>query len=162
MDSAPTFGNLSVGEPDPLVASLEQRVQRLEEAVTALQEKKAAEQPLVKAGPPPIEDVPPSRQNDPPITPVLPRHPWLLIDIISEARTMVRMFFDIHYRMAWYTRVSVIIILVLILISGLFLGWLPLGIGFVLVKIFDLVMAFIAYKILSREARRYRDWRGMA
>jgi hypothetical protein len=160
MDPATNYGDLSVGEPDPLVASLEQRVQRLEEAVASLQEKKNAELPQVKVGPPPMEDVaPPPRRADPPISSAPARTPWLLVDIIAEARAMVRMFFDIHYRMAWYTRIAVVIILVMILLSNLWLGWLPV-LGFILVKLWDLALAFLAYKILSREAQRYREWRG--
>jgi hypothetical protein len=46
MDSATNEGSFSLGEGDPLLASLEQRVQRLEEAVTHLQER--AEKPQVK------------------------------------------------------------------------------------------------------------------
>jgi len=162
MDPASHYGNLSVGEPDPLLASLEQRVQRLEEAVAALQETKAAEVPQVKAGSPPVENVSsePPRHVDPVITSALSRTPWLLADIIGEARTMVRMFFDIHYRMAWYTRIAVVVIVVLILVSNWWLGWLPF-LGFFLVKLWDLVLAFLAYKILSREAQRYREWRGI-
>jgi hypothetical protein len=160
MEHAGNFGNLSVGEPDPLLASLEQRVQRLEEAVTALQERKPVEVPQVKAGPPPLEDrPPPPRPDHPPTASALPRTPWLLIDIIGEARCMVRMFFDIHYRVAWYTRIAVVLVLIMILVSNLWLGWVPL-LGFILVKVWDLVLAFLAYKILSREARRYREWRG--
>jgi hypothetical protein len=160
MDPATNYGDLSVGEPDPLVASLEQRVQRLEEAVTALQEKKAADVPQVKVGRPPLEDIAPEppRRDDPPIY-VPSRSPWLVVDIVAEARAMVRMFFDYHYRMAWYTRIAVVIILVMILLSNLWLGWVPL-LGFVLAKLWDLALAFVAYKILSREAQRYREWRG--
>jgi hypothetical protein len=153
------FGDLSVDEPDPLLASLEQRVQRLEEAVASLQEKNSADMPQLKAGPPPAEDVaPPPLRHDPPAAPARP--PWLLFDIIAEARAMVRMFFDIHYRMAWYTRIAVILILAMILMSNLWFGWLPLFLGFFLVKLWDVVLAFLAYKILSREAQRYRAWRG--
>jgi hypothetical protein len=161
MDPATNYGDLSVGEPDPLVASLEQRVQRLEEAVAALQDKRPAEVPQVKVGRPPPEDIRPEppRREDPLIPHPPARSPWLLVDVIAEARAMVRMFFDYHYRMAWYTRIAVVIILVMILLSNLWLGWVPI-LGFVLVKLWDLVLAFLAYKILSREAQRYREWRG--
>jgi hypothetical protein len=159
MDPAVNFGNLSVGEPDPLLASLEQRVQRLEEAVAALQESKPVEVPQVKAGSPPLEDRPPPPRPDPPISAAPVRPAWLLVDIINEARCMVRMFFDIHYRMAWYTRIAVVLVLVMILVSHLWLGWVPF-LGYFLEKLWDLVLAFLAYKILSREARRYREWRG--
>jgi hypothetical protein len=161
MDAASHFGDLSIGEPDPLLASLEQRVHRLEEAVAILQEKKSVDTPQVKAGPPPIEDVaaPLPAHNEPPISAAPARSSWLLVDIIAEARAMVRMFFDIHYRMAWYTRITVLIILIMILVSNWWLGWVPV-LGFVLIKLWDLVLAFLAYKILSREAQRYREWRG--
>jgi hypothetical protein len=159
VDPASNFGDLSVGESEPALAALERRVQHLEEAVTALQEHQRAENSQVKVGAPPAENPPPpqehvERRTFSDLPPA--RSSWLLVDILSEARIMVRMFFDIHFKMAWYTRPAVVILLLMILTSGLWLGWVPL-LGFVLIKIWDLVLAFLIYKILSREARRYRE-----
>jgi len=156
-DSAINSGSFSLGEGDPQLASLEQRVQRLEDAVADLQE--TAGKPQVKLGPVPPESImagnPPENPSSEATTP--PRPPWLLVDILNEARDMVRMFFDIRYRVGWFTRLFAIILLAMIFTSGLWfpLAYLPL-LGPPFDKILDVLLAFLTYKILSREARRYR------
>ena len=160
-DSGTNSGNLSLGEGDPLLASLEQRVQRLEDAVAVLQE--GAGKPQVKAGPVPKESdhimagSPPEQAPAANPEPVATRPPWLIVDILNEARTMVRMFFDIRYRVGWFTRLFVIILLAMIFTSGLWfpLAYLPL-LGPPFDKIVDILLAFLTYKILSRESRRYK------
>jgi hypothetical protein len=89
-----------------------------------------------------------------------PGRPWLLFDVYAELRTMVRMFLDRRYRPTWPARLIPPALLVLILTSWV---WLPvpsiLGttILTLLDKTVDVVLAFAAFKILSREARRYRE-----
>src|SRR5260370_5857569 len=159
-DSAINAGNLSRGEGDPLLASLEQRVQRLEEAVGVLQE--AAGKPQVKVGPAPVNSDnimagnPPDRPQGPAPETATTRPPWLLVDILNESRAMVRMFFDIRYRVGWFTRLLVMILLAMIFTSGLWfpLAYLPL-LGPPCDKILDVILAFLTYKVLSRDARRY-------
>src|SRR6516162_1997486 len=89
-DSGTNSGNLSLGEGDPLLASLEQRVQRLEDAVAVLQEGAGKQQ--VKAGPVPKESDhimagSPPEQAPPNPEPVSTRPPWLIVDILNETRT---------------------------------------------------------------------------
>jgi hypothetical protein len=85
---------------------------------------------------------------------------WLLFDAYAEVRTIVRMFLDRRYRPTWLARVVPLTLLILILTSWI---WLPvpsiLGttILTILDKTADLALAFLAFKILSREARRYRE-----
>jgi hypothetical protein len=163
-DSAINSGNLSLGEGDPLLASLEQRIQRLEDAVADLQE--GAGKPQVKVGPVPRESEnimagnPQQNPHVPPEPATAPRPPWLLVDILNEARDMVQMFFDVRYRVGWFTRLLVIILLAMIFTSGL---WFPLSyipwLGTPFDKILDVLLAFLTYKVLSREARRYRAMR---
>ena len=167
MDAATNPANFSLEGEAPL-ASLEQRVHRLEEAVTVLQEKvtqKSADKPQVKAGPalansnnimagnPPEPADGPAAES--------PRPPWLIVDILGEAKAMVQMFFDIRYHVGWFTRLLVIILLVMIFTSGLW--FLPVHIPIIgppLNKIMDVLLAFLTYKVLSREAARYRAMRG--
>jgi hypothetical protein len=96
----------------------------------------------------------------PPASPLITRHPWLLFDLLGDLRAMVRMFFDVHYHVAWSTRVTALVLLLLIFTSG---WWCPLAyvplLGPVVEKAVDLVLAFFVYKALSREARRYREIR---
>jgi hypothetical protein len=85
---------------------------------------------------------------------------WLLFDAYAELRTMIRMFLDRRYRPTWLARVVPLTLLILILTSWI---WLPVPSIFVTTiltifdKVVDLALAFLAFKILSREARRYRE-----
>jgi hypothetical protein len=81
---------------------------------------------------------------------------WLVVDLYTELRAMIRMFFDIHYHVAWTTRLTVLVLVPVILLSHWWFpfAWVPLF-GAVVDKIVDLVLAFFVYKALSREAQRY-------
>src|SRR5262249_26036491 len=97
--------------------------------------------------------------HDPPVlAPVLTRSSWLLFDVYGEFRTILRMFFDHRYRVAWSTYLVTLVLVPLIITSH---SWLPLAhlplLGGLLDKVVDLVLAFFTYKALSREARRYRE-----
>src|SRR6266542_1069803 len=89
------------------------------------------------------------------------RYPWLLFDLLGELRAMFRMFFDVRYHVGWSARVTVLILLPLIFTSYY---WVPftsfLIVGTVLEKTVDLLLGFLAYKALSREARRYLELKG--
>jgi hypothetical protein len=87
-------------------------------------------------------------------------HAWLLFDLFAEARAMVRMFFDIHYHVAWTTRLVVLVLVPLILLSHWWFpfAWVPL-VGPLGDKLVDLLLAFFVYKALSREAHRYLETR---
>jgi hypothetical protein len=71
---------------------------------------------------------------------------------------MIRMFFDVRYHVGWTARVTVLILLPLIYTSYY---WVPFTsvmiVGTVIDKTVDLILAFLAYKALSREARRYLE-----
>lgn len=88
------------------------------------------------------------------------RGPRFLLDSIAELRAMVRMYVDPRYRLSWSARVLPFVLLALFVTSKL---WIPFQIlmpdivVFLLMKAIDLVLAFLLYKILSREARWYRD-----
>ncbi len=94
------------------------------------------------------------------VSPQVVRHSWFLWDVWSELRTILRMFFDVRYRLAWTTRLAVSILLVLILTSQ---WWVPFAsipwIGPIWDKVVDLILAFFMFKILVREGQRYREKR---
>jgi hypothetical protein len=165
----------SLAQTEPSLASLDERVGRLEQAVAGLQQRRPEDRPQVKAGPPFYEDKvragePPnpasqtvsqtSETAPPAAAPEPPRPPWLLLDIAAEIRTMVRMFFDRRYHVAWSTWLCVLILLPMIFFSEWW--FLPAQIWWVggyLNRALDLILAFVLYKALSREARRYRNRR---
>ena len=86
--------------------------------------------------------------------------PWFLFDAYAELRAIMRMYVDPRYRLPWPAKVIPLVLLLLILSSRL---WVPGGmflpelIFSVLDKIVDLILAFVAFKLLGREARRYRQ-----
>lgn len=89
----------------------------------------------------------------------LPR-PWLLFDAYAELRTMVRMYLDPRYRPTWPARIAPLALLALIMTSWIWLPgtsilWTPLMT--IIDKAVDVALAFLAFKILNREARRYRE-----
>ena len=86
------------------------------------------------------------------------RRTWILLDALTELRAMYWMFFDPRYRLSWTARLGPLVILGLILTSGF---WMPATglpyIGLVIDKLVDLVLAYVLFKLLSYEARRYRE-----
>jgi hypothetical protein len=94
-----------------------------------------------------------------PVSAPAPAQSWLLIDAFTEARAMLHMFFDPRYRMTRLVRLLSLGLIVLILTSWYWLpgtSLLPGMVASLLSKAVDLILAFVLYKILSREARRYR------
>jgi hypothetical protein len=91
------------------------------------------------------------------------RPAWLLVDTYAEVRAMFYMYVDPRYRMTWTGRVVPLVLLAAVLTS---MFWFPfLGaayqvspfVGILLMKPIDLVLAFFLFRILGREARRYRE-----
>jgi hypothetical protein len=83
---------------------------------------------------------------------------WFLWDTWAEARAIVRMFLDPRYQLSWSARVLPLLILAAILTSGI---WVPGSsiyvLGSCLTKGVDLLLAFLLFKWLGHEARRYRQ-----
>ncbi|HEV3257126.1 MAG TPA: hypothetical protein VG013_09625 [Gemmataceae bacterium] len=156
--------------------SLEHRVHRLEDAVASLQDTRGLEERVTErvaermSRAAPAAEVQPSagrrvkpeavdpvRAEPPPTaTPVaVARPPWLLFDVYHELQAMVRMFLDRRYQVSWPARLIPLAALVVMVLSWFTLGsiWV---VGPLLDKALDLLLAFVAYKALSREAARYR------
>ncbi len=189
-EAAVSGGNGPVAVPvaaDSLSA-LEGRVRRLEDAVAVMQDTRPIEERVVErlshmqaAAPAPnsadlildagkhllpaavsvlhADSVPTSAQ------PVAQpgRRPWLLWDILAEARAMLHMYVDPRYRMTWWGRLVPLALLAAILTSwvwfpgALFLNSISTWLATVLVKLVDLVLAYFLFKVLAAEARRYRE-----
>ncbi len=168
-------GSLSLDD-GAAAPTLEQRVARLEDAVDVLQTEsrhleerieRLGERPQVKISPAPREAVQ-AREPRPVLEPSLAaatepaaqaaagEERWLLPTLWHEARAIVRMFGDRRYRIRWTTWVTLVLVSVMIFTSHWW--FLPAHvpvIGTVFDKFFDLLLAFVLYKSLSREARRY-------
>lgn len=146
---------------------VEQRLRRLESAIAALQdtplmEERVAERvvqkmkrsPLTalrdtasvvvdagKALVPSAKPATTSSSNDQP--------GWLLFDLWNEIRTFGRMLFDHRYPFSYAGRFGPVIIICAYVFCWLFM------IG-IIERVIDIALAFILYKIMSREVQRYR------
>jgi hypothetical protein len=91
------------------------------------------------------------------------RRPWLLWDILTEARAMLHMYVDPRYRMSWWGRLVPLALLAAILTSwvwmpgAMFLNTFSTWLATALIKLVDLVLAYFLFKVLAAEARRYRE-----
>jgi len=107
---------------------------------------------------------PPPRTLSP--CPAGSRPGWLLWEMLAEARVILRMYTDPRYRMTWVGRVVPLILLVAFLGGSYVVSLVPI-LGPLLVKIYiigdlvvsavQLVIAYALFKVLSHEARRYRE-----
>jgi hypothetical protein len=82
-----------------------------------------------------------------------------LWEIFVELRSMIYMFVDPRYSMSWWGRGFALVLLVLLMFSF----WLVPGTsipfaGYWINKVADLVLAYLLFKVLLREARRYRQF----
>jgi hypothetical protein len=154
--------------------ALEQRIQRLEEGIGRLQDTRALEERLaervsrnvarqssagllVDAGRrllPAALAVGPNLPATAPATAEAGRSSWLLIDLYQEVRAIFWMFRDWRYRRTWACWLLVPALVFMLFCSWFILGSIPF-VGMLLDKTVDIVLVILAYKILSREARRY-------
>jgi hypothetical protein len=184
--SDPPAAPLALLNPDGALSPLEERVRRLEEELARLRAVKAPEVRVAQlvtlppAQPPPVA-VPVA---PPPSTagmllgagkrwfgaaasaarkaPAELKRAALFWDGVAEARSILRMYLDPRYRLSWLGRLVPAALVLLIALSG---WWVPgggvpvFGTYFhpLLVKGFDLLLAFALFKVLGYEARRYRE-----
>jgi hypothetical protein len=178
-------GQSAAEQPDSRPEALEQRVQRLEDSVAALQDTRALEDRVAErvVGRLSRKRKTAGSESSGLLASTMPaalgflggqgdtpqpgdgastslRRPWLFWDTVLEARAMMRMFFDPRYRPTWLARVVPLVLVIAIATSWI---WLPgtsllhSGLMTLVDKTVDLVLAFFAFKILHREARRYRE-----
>jgi hypothetical protein len=168
--------------PEAAVPSLEQRVRRLEDALAMLQDLRrrdaapvsypapqAVVAPQLATGSPVAvvveagkrlptaaqEQVSPSPSAPPVEAPKTSR--WLLLDLVAEARAIGRMFVDPRYHLSWWARIMALVLIVGFVTSSLWVPGTSLpGFGFVINKVADLLLGFVLFKVLGREASRYR------
>jgi hypothetical protein len=90
------------------------------------------------------------------------RPPWLLVEMYAEARAMLHMYTDRRYRMSWGARLVPLALCAAILTSWLWVPFISLldkvfdPLAVVVIKVIDLVLAYFLYKVVTREAARYR------
>lgn len=168
--------------PEAPLSPLELRVRRLEDALAQLQQSRGSET-RVTAQPPPtaIPMATPAHQaptdklwelgkkvlsapveaarklsGDTPAARA--RRAWLLVESLTEARAIVRMFVDPRYSLSWTGKIVPPVLTALIVSSWWWVPGTSIPIfGTILDKAVDLVLAFVLFKLLGYEARRYRE-----
>ena len=79
-------------------------------------------------------------------------------DVYAELRAILRMFVDPRYSMSWTSRLVPLALALLLLTSGYWApGAMLPGVGTLIDKLIDVPLAFLLFKVLSHEARRYRQ-----
>jgi hypothetical protein len=105
---------------------------------------------------PPRDGIIPASDLPPDSAPFQPRKQgWLFFEIYAELRVIVRMFFDPRYAMSWQTRLLAPLMIVGIIVFRLMVGSIPI-IGGILDVVLYPVLLYVLFKVLSREATRYR------
>ena len=79
-----------------------------------------------------------------------PARPWAIREILAELMATFYMYVDPRYRLSWFGRVLPPVLLGLFLTTG---WWVPFFLG----KPIEIVLCFSLIKLLSHEARRYRE-----
>lgn len=148
-------------QPPPASLSLEERVRRLEDIVASLHLPPPIRGDLP---PPPVAGIVP----EPPAAPAPPPPPpppyvappgtnstWLLFELYAEMRAIIHMYLDPRYRLGWRTRLLVPLFIVGIVLSKWMIGGIYL-IGWLLDLPISMLLLYAMFKVLSREATRYR------
>jgi hypothetical protein len=84
---------------------------------------------------------------------------WLFHGLFTEVRLIPRMYFDPRYRLSRIAQIGVPVILTLLVVNYLFfnysLGFIP-AVPQILERLVIILLAVVLYKVLAREASRYR------
>ena len=86
-----------------------------------------------------------------------PTRPWAIREILAELQAMFYMYVDPRYRLSWPGRILPAVFLGLFLTTGWWAPYFLCGIGEILRKPIEIVLCFGLIKLLSYEARRYRE-----
>jgi hypothetical protein len=180
----PANGNFTPEAPTQAISELEMRVTRLEDALASMHDTAPLEERVVERVSRRLECqtvIAPSQRGllVDATRPLLPtalhllqdrsdpsqyrndpqERLWLVHDVYEEGRAIVRMFLDRRYRPTWQGKFVPLALLFAILTSWIWLpgtSILPTTLMVIVDKIVDLLLAFCAFKVLSREAKRYR------
>src|SRR5262245_3755104 len=88
------------------------------------------------------------------------RRPWLLIELVREIGSTIRMYVDPRYRVRRATQIMVPVILAAFGLNYLIFHHTFLDVPVfrhILERVVDVVLAILLYKVLSREVARYRQ-----
>lgn len=169
--------------PAASLAPLEDRIRRLEDSMSRLQTLDGLEERLADRLQSVQREAPPAAPAASPMldtaralldvgrvmlpaeprpaaassAPHAPTREWLLHNVVAELQAMYFMYVDPRYRMSWLGRVVPPLLLLAFFFSGWWLTLTTCGIGTLVNKPVDLVLCYALFKVLSFEARRFRE-----
>jgi hypothetical protein len=167
------------GNPSAPVQPLEVRVSRLEDAVAHLQDTNQLEERVVERVSSRLKESAATTQAATGFTARAARHAgsadatphadnhflwrlrpaWFVTEAYAEARAIIHMYFDRRYRLSWQGKVIPLVLLFFFATSWFWIPFtsvLPWFIVSPINKTIELILAFLLFKFLSREASRYR------
>jgi hypothetical protein len=80
---------------------------------------------------------------------------WLLAQVAGEFRLMVKMYVDPRYRLSRFGQFGVPLVVALMVLNYFFIAAMPF-VGFLVERLVLIVLAVVLYKLLAREAVRYK------
>jgi hypothetical protein len=150
------------------VDALEQRVHRLEDAVAAFEDTHQLEERVVARVTDRLQRNPPlpgetrdsllveGRRLLPAlVSPPVTGQSWILVEAYRDVRAIFRMFVDPRYRVSRGVSLVTLCLCIAIAFSWFWPTVIPI-VGGVIAKLFELVLIFFLFKMLTREAKRYR------
>ena len=172
VETAPPSRPIQMGneeQPDR-IHRLEEEVAELRETIARFAELVIGEVKDLRQSHSELPVFPPAIAGELPIThtskgnPTLPleptsSRPWLLMELLRDFGATFRMYLDPRYRVRRATQMMVPLILALFAFNCYFFN-LVFSLPFLssgLEKVFDLVLAFLLYKVIHREIVRYRQ-----
>lgn len=116
--------------------------------------------PLANPAPPPPDAVPSGAVLRPPVVPPDPaKRTWFVLQLWSELRLMVRMYFDPQYRVSRTAQFAVPAVIGLFALNYfLFSVWFSIAvISPITERVVGVLLGVFLYKVLTREMVRYRE-----
>lgn len=186
---SPASASLPIGVPTPeaILSPLEERLRRLEVALAMLQGQQQTAVPAGKSNQritaePPVA-IPAASTNQiapgpapSPTTfsllgtlgprPTGKKAGWLLLELLAEARVILRMYVDPRYRMTWVGRLVPPALLATFFFAYYCVFMIPCvgvlllsseTVAYQVAKVLQLLIAYVLFKVLAHEARRYRE-----
>ncbi|MGL6096782.1 MAG: hypothetical protein ACRC7O_13420 [Fimbriiglobus sp.] len=157
--------------PTVEVETVADRLRKLEQAIASMQNTEVVEQYVAQRVLDRLQTVPALNGSTPdglaigPLAAYIPTvvgavlpgdgaGTWSRVPVFGEFRLMARMYLDPRYRLSRVAQFGVPVVIGLMVMNYFFIGFAPV-VGFLVERLFLIVLSVAMYKILAREAARY-------
>lgn len=159
------------GDGDERVRKLESEIADLRDTVARFADLMIGEVKDLRKSHAELPPIPPGMNGDIPATalgasghgsadsPTKSRRPWLLMELLRDMGSTVRMYLDPRYRVRRATQMLVPLLVLLFALNAFFFNHVfsvPI-LSSILEKLADVILAVVLYQVLSREVVRYRN-----